>query len=126
MVRAGDDGPLGPSIMEASTIGLYNISLLLWKLDSPACCCLDISRGGLSIALLIFKLFTLLSKCCSKSVEGVVQAGLKDGLQAGLAGTDARALVLIVAQANIVLVCLQMAQILTLLFPSCMWYQPVS
>lgn len=86
----------------------------------------DISHGCLSIALLIFKLFALLSKCCSESVEGVLQAGLKDGLQAGLAGADARALVLVVAQANIVLVCLQTTQILTLLSPSCTWCQPVS
>ena len=46
----------------------------------------------------------LLREGHGQAVEGVLQAGLVDGLQARLAAADARALVLVVRQANVVLV----------------------
>lgn len=56
---------------------------------------------------LVLQLLALLGQQGSQAVEGVFEAGLVDGLQARLAAADARALVLVVAQAHVVLVCLR-------------------
>ena len=58
-------------------------------------------------SLLVFQVLALLGERCSQPVERVFQAGLIDGLQARLAGADARALMLIVAQAHVILICLR-------------------
>ena len=56
--------------------------------------------------LLVSEGLALLGQESGQAVEGVLQARLIDWLQARLAAADARALVLVVAQAHIVLVCL--------------------
>ena len=95
----------------AQALGLFRGPRLL-NLKVKACASSHTSRDRLwrwlgCAAYWSSKSSPLLGERCSQPVERVFQAGLIDGLQARLAGADARALMLIVAQAHVILICLR-------------------